>query len=249
MIDASPWAYVLLAAVGFASSVLNVIAAGGSFLTLPVLIFLGLPAIEANATNRIGVIAQNGVAVWGFQRHGIFDWRWAAAASIPAGLGSAIGAWLALDVSDAGFRRILASLMVAITLWTLIDPMKRVGRVPERSPWSIGIVAGMFATGIYGGFVQAGVGFFVVAVTTLAGIDLVRGSAIKVFAIGVVTVIAAALFAWHGHIHWGAGLAMGLGSLAGGAAGVRLAVLKGHRWLQHVVTCTVVAFAVLLWVA
>ena len=108
----------------------------------------------------------------------------------------------------------------------------------------------MFLTGIYGGFVQAGVGFFVVAVTTLAGIDLVRGTAIKVFTIGVVTVIAAALvFAWHGHIDWPAGLALAAGSLAGGAAGVRLAVLKGHRWLQHVVTCTVVVFAVLLWVS
>lgn len=249
MTFASPWAYLLLVAVGFVASVLNVIAAGGSFLTLPVLIFLGLPTVEANATNRIGVVAQNAIAVWGFHRHGIFDWRWAAAASVPAGVGAVVGAFLALDVKDTEFRRILASLMVAITLWTLFDPIKRVGRVPERSPWSPGIVAGMFATGIYGGFVQAGVGFFMVAVTTLAGIDLVRGAAIKVFAIGVVTVIAAALFAWHGHVHWAAGLALGAGSLAGGAAGVRLAVLKGHRWLQHVVACTVVAFAVLLWFA
>ena len=247
--DASPWGYLLLAAVGFVSSVLNVVAAGGSFLTLPVLIFLGLPTLEANASNRIGVIAQNAIAVWGFHRHGVLDWRWAAAASVPAGAGALVGAWLALDVTDTGFRRILASLMLAITLWTLVDPIKRVGRVPERSPWSLGVAGSMFLTGIYGGFVQAGVGFFVVAVTTLAGIDLVRGAAIKVFTIGVVTVIAAGVFAWHGHIDWPAGLALGAGSLAGGAAGVRLAVLKGHRWLQHVVTCTVVVFAVLLWVS
>ena len=99
------------------------------------------------------------------------------------------------------------------------------------------------------GFVQAGVGFLLVAVTTLAGIDLVRGAAIKVVTIGAMTVIAAAVFAWHGRIDWGAGLALAAGSLAGGSAGVRMAVLKGHRWLQHVVTCTVVVFAVLLWVS
>jgi uncharacterized protein len=247
--DASPWAYLLLAAVGFVASVLNVVAAGGSFLTLPLLIFLGLPTVEANATNRIGVIAQNAISVWGFHRHGVLDWRWAAAASLPAGFGALVGAWLALDVKDTEFRRILASLMVAITLWTLVDPIKRVGRVAERSPWSFAVAAGMFVTGIYGGFVQAGVGFFAVAVTTLSGIDLVRGAAIKVFTIGVVTVIAAGVFAWHGHIDWPAGLSLAAGSLAGGSAGVHMAVLKGHRWLQHVVTCTVVLFAVLLWVS
>lgn len=245
--DASPWAYLLLAAVGFVSSVVNVVAAGGSFLTLPVLIFLGLPTLEANASNRIGVIAQNASAVWGFHRHGVLDWRWSLAASVPASVGALVGAWLALDVTDTGFRRILASLMVATTLWTLVDPIKRVGHVPELSPWSFGVAASMFVTGIYGGFVQAGVGFFVVAVTTLAGIDLVRGAAIKVFTIGVVTVIAATVFASLGHIDWAAGLALGVGSLAGGSAGVRLAVLKGHRWLQHMVAGTVVVFAVLLW--
>jgi uncharacterized membrane protein YfcA len=245
----SPWSYVLLAAVGFVSSVVNIVSAGGSFLTLPVLIFLGLPTVEANASNRIGVIAQNAVGVWGFQRHHLLDWRWSAMASVPAAAGALIGAWLALDVSDTGFRRLLGTLMVAITLWTLLDPVQRVGRVPERSPWSPLIVLSLFATGVYGGFVQAGVGFFMVAVTTLAGIDLVRGAAIKVFVIGLITIAAAIVFAWHGHIHWPAGLALGAGSVAGAAAGVRLAVLKGHRWLQHVVTGTVVAFAVLLWVA
>jgi uncharacterized protein len=246
---ASPWDYLLLAAIGFVGSVLNVIAGGGSFLTLPALIFLGMPTLEANATNRVGVVAQNAIAVWGFHRHKLLDWPWALAASVPAGLGGLAGAWLALDVKDTEFRRILASLMVAITLWTLIDPIKRVGRVPERSPWSFGVAAGMFVAGIYGGFVQAGVGFLVVAVTTLAGIDLVRGAAVKVLTIGVLTIIATVVFAWHGHVDWAAGLALAAGSLAGGAAGVRLAVLKGHRWLQHAVTCAVVVFAVILWVS
>lgn len=247
--DASPWSYLLLAAVGFVASVLNVIAGGGSFLTLPVLIFLGVPALDANATNRIGVLAQNASAVWGFQRHRVLDWPWALAASVPAGAGALAGAWLALGVEDRHFRRILAVLMVVVTLWTLVDPMKRVRARAARSPWSPSTAAGMFAAGVYGGFVQAGVGFLVVAVTTLAGIDLVRGSAIKVFTIGVVTLLATFVFVWHGHMDWPAGLALGVGSLAGGAVGVRVAILKGHLWLQHVVTATVIVFAVLLWVS
>jgi uncharacterized membrane protein YfcA len=248
VILASPWAYVLLAAVAFVASVLNVVSGGGSFLTLPVLLFLGIPAVEANATNRIGVIAQNAAATWAFHREGVLDWKWALGASVPALVGAVAGAWLALDVPDRDFRRILAVLMVLLTLWTVIDPIKRASRTTVRSPWSLGVAAGMFVSGLYGGFVQAGVGFLVVAVTTMAGIDLLRGAAVKVVAIGFVTVAAAIVFAWHGTIQWPAGLALSLGSLAGGEAGVRLAVLKGQRWLQHAVTCTVIAFAVLLWV-
>lgn len=247
MTGSSPWSYLLLAVVGFVASVLNVLSGGGSFLTLPVLILLGAPAVDASGTNRVGVIAQNASAVWAFQRQRMLDWPWALRATLPAVAGAILGAWLALDVDDRAFRRLLAVLMVLVTLWTLLDPLDRVQATVLRSPFSPGVALGLFLTGIYGGFVQAGVGFLVVAVTTAAGVDLLRGTAIKVLMIGAVTLAAALIFAWHGHIDWSSGLALAAGSLAGGVAGVRLAILKGNRWLQHVVTGTVVAFAVLLW--
>jgi uncharacterized membrane protein YfcA len=247
--DASPWSYLLLAAVGFVASVLNVVAAGGSFLTLPVLIFLGAPSVDANGTNRLGVIAQNASAVWGFHRHGVLDWPWALRAAVPAVAGALGGAWLALDVDDRAFRRILAVLMVLVTLWTLIDPLHKIRAAGVRSPFSPGVAVSLFLTGVYGGFVQAGVGFLLVAVTTMSGVDLLRGTAIKVFTIGALTIAAALVFAWHGHIDWPSGMALAAGSLAGGAAGVRLAILKGSAWLRHVVTGTIVVFAVLLWVS
>jgi len=246
-VTGTPASYLLLAAVSFVASVLNVVSGGGSFLTLPVLIFLGMPAADANGTNRVGVLAQNVAAVWAFHRRGLLDWRWSLAASVPAAVGATFGAWLSLGVGDREFRHILAVLMVALTLWTVVDPLHRVRTGSVRSPWSPGVVVGMFVAGAYGGFVQAGVGFLLVAVTTLAGIDLVRGSAIKVFTIGVVTLIAGLVFQWHGHIEWRAALALAAGSLAGGIAGVRLTVLKGQRWLQHAVTATSISFAVLLW--
>ena len=249
MTGSSPWSYLLLAVVGFVASVLNVLSGGGSFLTLPVLIFLGAPAVDANGTNRVGVIAQNVSAVWAFHRRRMLDWPWALGASVPAVAGALVGAWLALDVDDRAFRRLLAVLMVLVTLWTLLDPLERAQATVLRSPFSPGIALGLFLTGIYGGFVQAGVGFLVVAVTTAAGVDLLRGTAIKVLVIGAVTLAAALVFAWHGHVDWPSGLALAAGSWAGGVAGVRLAVLKGNRWLEHVVTATVVVFAVLLWVS
>ena len=249
MTAGSPGSYLLLAVVGFVASVLNVLSGGGSFLTLPVLLLLGAPAVDANGTNRIGVLAQNASAVWAFHRHGVLDWPWALKAAVPAVAGALAGAVLALDVDDRSFRRLLAVLMVVVTLWTLIDPLDKLQATAVRSPFSPGIAVGLFLTGIYGGFVQAGVGFLVVAVTTAAGVDLLRGAAIKVLMIGAVTLTAALVFLWRGHIDWPSGLALAAGSLAGGAAGVRLAILKGQRWLQHVVTGTVVAFAVLLWVS
>ncbi|HET6900146.1 MAG TPA: sulfite exporter TauE/SafE family protein [Vicinamibacteria bacterium] len=249
MTDASPWSYVLLAAVGFVASVVNIVAAGGSFLTLPVLILLGAPSVDANGTNRLGVIAQNATGIWGFHGHGVLDWPWALKATVPAVAGATLGAWLALDVDDQAFRRLLAVLMVGVTLWTLIDPLEKIRAATVRSPFSPGVAASLFLTGVYGGFVQAGVGFLVVAVTTAAGVDLLRGTAIKVLVIGVLTLAAVLVFAWHGHVNWISGLALASGSLAGGAAGVRLAILKGSLWLRHVVTGAVVAFAVLLWIS
>jgi hypothetical protein len=237
-----------LSAAGFFASVLNVIAGGGSFLTLPLLIFFGLPAVEANGTNRLGIIAQNVGGVWGFHRHGVLDWRWALRASLPALAGAALGAWLALQVGDREFRRILATLMVVVTLWTLLDRGGRAAAALRRLPHQRLILAGAFAlVGVYAGFVQAGVGFFVLALTTVAGLDLVRGNAVKLVVILLTTCLALALFAWAGKVDWVAGAALAVGSFAGSLLGVRLTVLKGHAWVQGVVTVAIVVFAVKLW--
>lgn len=251
--DAGWLGYLALFAAGLAAGLINVIAGGGSFLTLPALIFFGLPPTVANATNRIGILAQNVAAVWAFQRHRVVLWRWALAASVPAVVGSAVGAWLALEVSDEAFRKVLAFLMVAITLWSLLGD--RGGRhldpaaaPPRPTPRRLAVIAvGFFVVGVYGGFVQAGVGFLILAVLSFAGIDLVRGNAIKVLAALLFTVVPFAIFWWQGQIVWLPGLVLGAGNLLGALAGVRLTVLKGHRWVQGVVTATVIVFAVLLW--
>jgi uncharacterized protein len=245
----SPFGLAALFAVGFVAAVINVIAAGGSFLTLPLLLFLGLPATLANGTNRVGVLAQNVSAVVGFHRHRILPFRWALAVSVPATIGAAIGVWGALVVPEIAFRRILSLVMLAMTLGTLLHrQMKGTPRVEVQRPGHWTMVVGFFFTGLYGGFLQAGVGFLALAMTTLAGLDLVRGNAVKVFTVMLLTTLSLAVFAGTGNVDWPAGIALGLGNLLGGIVGVRVAVLNGHRWLEHVVTVTVVLFAILLWV-
>lgn len=239
--------HTALAVAGFVAGILNVLAGGGSFLTLPLLLFLGLPAAEANGTNRVGVVLQGVGAVWGFHRHQVLDWRWALGVSVPALAGAALGTWAALVVPDLAFRRILSIAMVAMTLWTIAGPAPA-ARETRRSEWSVPVVVGFFVVGLYGGFLQAGVGFLVLAVTSYAGLDLVRGNAVKVLSVLALTVLSLALFAGSGVVHWGYGMALGIGNLAGSLVGVRLTVLRGHAWLQRFVTVTVIAFAVLLWV-
>ena len=239
-------AYALLIAAGIVASIVNVLAGGGSFLTLPILIFLGLPSVVANGTNRVGVLMQSVSSVWGFHSAGVLDWRWALTASVPALAGSAIGTWAALYVGDELFRRVLAIVMVVITLVTLFAPEPRPD-LAARSSRSWLVVVGFFFVGMYGGFLQAGVGFLVLAITTWSGLDLVRGNAIKNIVVLLVTVLALAIFAVNGTVHWPMGIALAVGNTIGGLIGVRLAVARGHRWLKGVVTVTIIAFAIRLW--
>ncbi len=241
-----PLSYLLLFLVGLFAGTINILAGGGSFLTLPILIFFGLPPVIANATNRVGVLLQNIGGLWGFHRHGVLDWRSVAWAAGPATLGSIIGAWAALRVGDQAFQRILAFLMIAVTLWSLWNPLKARPVGESKRPRAAWLAAGFFVVGIYGGFVQAGVGFLILAATTLAGLDLVRGNAVKVLSVFVFTAMSLAIFAWQGKVDWTLGLALGSGNTVGGFLGVRLAVLKGHNWLRRVVTACVVVFALKL---
>lgn len=241
------WPLAALFAVGLVSGALNVLAGGGSFLTLPLLLFLGLPAAEANGTNRLGVLAQNLAGVVGFHRSSVLNWRWAGAVSVPAIAGAAVGAWLALQLSDFAFRRVLALTMLGMTLWTLLARPRPADRAALLSPWHPGLVIAFALIGLYGGFIQAGVGFAILAATSVAGMDLLRGNAVKLLSVLLLTLLSVAIFAAGGVIHWGLGLALAAGNALGAMAGVRLAVRFGHVWIQRVVTVAVVVMAVLLW--
>ncbi len=240
----------LLLVAGVVAGALNVVAGGGSFLILPILILMGLPPTMANGTNRVGILIQNIGAVWGFRRHGLIERKWALTAALPATAGSVAGTLVALWIEGETFTRVLAVLMVLVTLWTLWDPVTRLATARAGEPRRAGpIVVGLaFAcAGAYGGFVQAGVGFFLLAAAVLAGYDLVRGNALKVFCALIFTTISLALFAWKGQVAWLPGLVLGVGSAAGGLAGVHLTVLKGHRWVRGVVTIVVILLAIQLW--
>lgn len=239
----------ILFLVGAVAGVLNVIAGGGSMLTLPVMIFLGLPPTVANGTNRIAILVQNVGAGWSFHRGGLTSARWLKFTIPPALVGAVVGSVLALRVGDMAFQRILAVLMVAVAAWTIWRPLPGHGAgdaLPPRGARGFTVGLGFFVVGVYGGFIQAGVGFIILALTTAGGLDLIRGNAVKVVLVLAFTPIALAVFAWGGKVDWAMGTALAAGNLLGGLAGVRLQIRKGHRWVRGVVTVMILAFALRL---
>jgi uncharacterized membrane protein YfcA len=248
MMNPYVWQIPALALVGVLAGFLNVLAGGGSLLTLPLLIFFGLPAAVANGTNRIAIFCQNIFAITGFKRQGVFPIRLAMLCIPPALIGSYFGARMAISVDEMLFRRLLALIMVGVLLFMVMDPMKRLQR-PEATMTPVRLVVlvvSFFGVGIYGGFVQAGVGFLIISGLLIHGLDLVRINAVKVLVIFAFTAVALAVFVMNGQVDYVLGLALAAGNSLGGWFASHMAVKKGHEWIKRFVIVTVLAFALRL---
>lgn len=243
------WEIPLILGTGVFAGFLNTVAGGGSLLTLPVLIFLGLPSATANGTNRIAVFVQNASGIMGFRRKGVSDFGYSALLTLPALVGAWIGAQIAVEMNDVIFKRILSGIMIAVLFATLFSPTKKLqGGTEHLSLFRkiIGMIV-FFFIGIYGGFIQAGVGFIVIAALTLTnGFDLVRTNAIKVFVIFFYTIIALIVFIKSGNVNWYLGLTLAVGNATGAWIGSQWAVAKGDKWIRVVLVVTVLAFAIRL---
>jgi len=248
MIDPYLWQIPALALVGVIAGFLNVLAGGGSLLTLPLLIFFGLPAATANGTNRIAIFCQNIFAISGFKRQGVFPIRLALLCMPPALLGSYLGANLAITVDEMLFRRLLAMIMVGVLLFMVFDPLKRF-RTEERAMTpmrTVVLIGSFFGVGVYGGFVQAGVGFLIITALLVHGLDLVRINAVKVLVIFAFTAVALGVFVLHGQVDYVLGLSLAIGNSLGGWIATHYAVKKGHDWIKRFVIVTVLVFALRL---
>lgn len=242
------WQIPLLMAVGVLAGILNILAGGGSMLTLPLLIFMGLPAATANGTNRVAIFCQSIFAIMGFKKQGVFPIRLALLCTPPALIGSYLGANLAISVDDQTFRRALALIMIGVLIFIAVDPVKKLRQYEaQMSTLRVAVLLiSFFFIGIYGGFVQAGVGFLIITGLLIHGLDLVRINAVKVLVIFAFTTVALGVFIYHGQIDYGLGLALAAGNSLGGWIGTHIAVKRGHEWIRRFVTVTVLIFAVKL---
>ena len=239
------WQYGLLALAGLVAGVLNTLAGGGSLLTLPLMLWIGLPAPVANASNRISLILQNVSGTTHFHRNGRMHWPTAlllSACAVPAAL---LGAWVAVDVDERLFRRILAGVLL-VSVVTVARGRGRGGDLAEPEH-RIRLCAGFAAAGFYAGFIQAGLGFALLALLHgLGRLDLVRSNAIKVAVVLACQLAALVVFSFADTVDWPAGLALALGSTTGAAIAVRMQVRRGSAWVKRVVLALLLLFACVL---
>ena len=238
-----PTTWLLLAVGGLVAGVINTLAGGGSLITVPMLVMMGLPATTANGTNRIGVLFQNGVAMWRFRKEGLDGLRGAAPVLVPVLTGSLLGAQFAASMPADLFKQVFGVAMIALLFPMLRSTPKKNANAAEspRSRWLNTLI--FFGIGLYGGAIQAGVGLFLIAALARSGLDLVRANAIKVVIIGALTIVAVPVFVLHDQVSWGPASALVVGFALGGELGARAAVLGGEKLIRPVLVFAVVAMS------
>ena len=242
------WQIVILALTGIVAGWLNVMAGGGSLLTVPVMLFMGLPGPVANGTNRIAILAQNITAVYAFFRKGFSDFRLSLTLSLAASVGAAGGAMLGVRLEGVWFERILALVMIAvmIIMATGNGKQKTAETAGEPKRLLLGHVC-MVGAGFWGGFIQIGVGFILMPILyRVMGLDLVRVNMYKVFVVLVYTIVALAVFASQLELMWWAGLGLAVGNSIGGWYGAHTTVKRGEVWIKRIMYAALSVFVVKL---
>ncbi len=234
---------VLAGLLGCVTGFLNVVAGGGSLLSLPFLIFLGLDASSANATNRVAILLQNIVAVWQFRRDKALSIKESLYLGIPASIGALGGTLLAVQLDERLLKITIALLISIMAVMLVAKPrMWETHRKTSWPGWAKWLL--FLAIGAYGGFIQAGVGFLLIwALAGAVGKDLVRANGLKAAIVLCYTVVSFAIFYSKGLINMEYGLVLAVGSMAGGWIGTRFSVVKGNNWIRYILVVMVVISA------
>ncbi len=257
---------VVVFVAGIGAGFVNSMAGGGSLMAIAALLFIGMPSTIANATNRVAIVMQNSVSVGRFRRAGLLDLRDTMTAVVPASLGAIVGTLIAVEIPEQIFDIALAVVIVLVLITVFLpSPGSRSNSRPNADsdtdfdatlpalsrsrPVLFAIAQGtaFFVVGIYGGFVQSGVGFLLLAVIRwIRGYDLVASNAVKVSIVVVFGAISLAIFAVNGMVVWSAGILLGLGTMVGAWLGVHLAIRHGSGFVRWVVVLSALAAALRL---
>lgn len=247
--DLSPTGWILFAVAGVFTGIINTLAGSGSLITLPIFIFLcGLPAPIANGTNRIGVLIQSIVGVYSFQRSGKLETKGAPWLLVPIVLGGILGAVVATDLNEQAMNYTIGGLMIFMLFTLLLDTKRWIKESDvdvsrNKKPLSLLI---FFAIGFYGGFIQAGVGIFLLAALVLAArYSLVAANGIKLLVVLVITVPALVIFIGYGQVHFIFGLLMAVFQAIGAVIGVRVIakIPNANVWIHRLLIVIVIVSA------
>jgi uncharacterized protein len=223
----------ILFVFGLVAGFINVNAGGGSSLTLPMLLFLGLDGAVANGTNRIAILMQNISAVSSFknQNHSQFKLSFKLALfTLP---GAILGAYSAINISNELFEKILAVIMIGVII-TMLIPKKEIVQIKELTrKQNFFVYLAMFGVGFYGGFIQVGVGFLLMAsLHYLMKQSLVLVNMHKVFIVLIYTIPALLIFNFTDNVNWGFGLILACGTMIGAWWGAKFSVKGGEKLIK-----------------
>ena len=245
-----PWEYPFLVLLGFVVSIINTMAGGASIITLPILIFLGLPSNVANGTNRIGLMMTAFSANMGFKSKGISTFPFSAYTGMFALIGSVIGAHIAVEINDETFNKILSIIMILVISIIIFKPRiinKNLSVRLTGKHLRISCIV-FFFIGLYGGFINAGIGFVIMLFLHYYNrLNLIRVNATKVVIVLVYTIGAFLTFFFNGLVDLPYGLCLGLGTLIGGWNASRFSVEKGEGVIKIFLVISALIIAFKLW--
>jgi len=242
----------ILILIGFIAGVINTIAGGGSLLTLPMLIFMGLPPAIANGTNRIAILIQNFFSAAGFKSKGIQTFPFSLWMGVAALLGSIVGAYFgAIYFKGEIFNKILAVVMVLVVIYMIFKPKTLLKPSHEQTKgkhfWIL--IISFFFIGIYGGFIQAGTGIFIIlALNSLGKMSLVKANAVKTIVVILYTLSALVVYAYNDKIDYTTGLTLAIGNSLGAWFSSRYSVDKGDKLVRWFLIVMVSIMAIKLWI-
>jgi len=241
--------YLAVIAAGLFAGFVNTLAGSGSLITLPLLMFLGLPANVANGTNRIGVFVQSLVSSTSFKKQKLFTVKEGLRMSLPALAGALLGSLIAVRINEHIMELLIGGLLIIMFFIILYKPEQWVRdhalSATMRRRWWVPVI--FFLIGIYGGFIQAGVGFFLLGGLVLgAGLGLTKANAHKVFIVAVMTTIALVVFIASDQIHYLYGIVLAAGQGVGAWLGSRVAVSWGPRVVRVILLVAIMASALKL---
>lgn len=244
------WQIALLVVVGLVAGWLNVLAGGGSLLTVPIMLFMGIPGPVANGTNRIAILLQNITAVTTFRKRGFSDFRLSLSLATAASLGAVFGASIGVHLEGVWFNRLLALVMIAvmIVMWSGAGGHQQGAGGDKPQRLLLGHLL-MLGAGFWGGFIQVGVGFILMPILhRVMGLNLVLTNMHKVFVVLVYTIVALSVFASQLQLLWEVGLWLALGNSVGGWLGAHTTITRGEVWIRRVLNLALIAFVIkLLW--
>lgn len=242
------WQILTLALIGVVAGWLNVMAGGGSLLTVPVMLFMGIPGPVANGTNRIAILAQNVTAVAAFRSRGFSDLKLGLSLSAAASVGAVGGASVGIHLAGEWFDRVLALVMIGVMLLMATGHDKV--KPTDVDAKARNLVAGhllMVGAGFWGGFIQIGVGFVLMPILhRVLGFDLVRVNMHKVLIVLVYTVVALVIFAAQLELLWWTGVGLAVGNSIGGWLGAHTTIRHGETLIRRILYLALSAFIVKL---